>query len=88
MHIELETLEILILLKCYKKLSSRTYISRTLFKYPKVEREKALDNLIKNNLIIAKQMPKPGATVIPVFYQITDEGKAWVKDYLDNYPKN
>ena len=87
MHTELETLEILILLKCHKKLASRSYISRTLFKHPKKEREKALSNLIKNGLIIAKEMPKPGATVLPVFYKITDIGNAWVKDYLDNYPK-
>ena len=87
MNAELETLEILILLKCSKKLLSRTYITRNLFKYPKIEREKALKNLINQGLIIAKEMPKPDAVKIPIFYKITDEGKAWVKDYLDNYPE-
>lgn len=88
MQIELETLEILLLLKCHKKLLSRSYIATTFFKYPKTEREEAINNLIKYNFIVAKKMPKPGATIIPVFYKITDKGEAWVKDYLNNYPEN
>jgi hypothetical protein len=88
MQIELEALEILILLKCHQKLISRSYIATNFAKYPKIEREAAINNLIEHGLVAAKKMPKPGAKVIPIFYKITDKGGIWVKDYLDNYPKN
>jgi len=87
MKTNLSVLEIKILLKCHKKTLSRTYVTSFYFRYPPPEREKALNNLIKNNLIIAKHLPKSGAARVPVFYEITDKGRGWVKDYLDNYPK-
>ena len=86
MNTNLDTLEIQILLKCYEKPVNRTYITRTFFRHKIDDREKALSKLIESNLIISRKMPKPGAAKIPIFYQITDEGKKWISNYLEHYP--
>ena len=85
MIIDLSILEIKILLKCYERPYSRTRITRLFFRYPVPGRDNALNNLIRNKLIIAKQIPKPNASRTPVFYEITDDGKIWIKSYLDKY---
>lgn len=86
MELDLNTLEIRILLKCNEKLLSRTYLAPLYNKYSLKERRKAIEHLIKEKYIIARELPKPGAKVVPVFYEITEKGKKWVRDYLDNYP--
>ena len=68
---DLSILEIKILLKCSQKILSRTYITSFYFRYPPAEREKALNNLIKNSLIVKRQLPKPKAARTPIFYEIT-----------------
>jgi len=75
------------LLKCDEGLLKRNYVSQLYKAYSAEDREKAMNALINYGLVEAKEMPKPGAKITPVFYRITNKGKAWVKDYLDNYPK-
>ncbi len=87
MKVNLSPLEIHILLKCKQKLLSRSALSQIRRKESKTNREKAISNLIKQGLINVLELPHPDATITPVFYEITDKGKAWVKDYLDSYPK-
>lgn len=87
-NITLDVLEIRILLNIYEKEPlNKTRLGRLSQKYTSVERERALKNLLTNQLIIEKQLPKPRTNKLPIFYYLTDRGKAWVKDYLDNYPK-
>lgn len=82
----LSTLEIRILLKCNEGMLKRGYVSQLYQKHSAADRKKAIDSLIKLCFIRAREMPKPGANKVPVFYEITNKGKAWVKNYLNNYP--
>ena len=87
MHLALNTLEIRILLACNEKFLQRSAVSQKYHTHSKNERESAIDTLISCKFITALELPKPGANKTPVFYEITDKGKEWVKKYLDNYPK-
>lgn len=84
---ELSTLEIRILLKCDKKLLSRTDISQLYKKFTKTYRDAAIKTLLKHSLIEAIEKPKEGTSKVPIFYQITSKGKIWVKNYNKNYPE-
>jgi len=86
-NVELSTLEIRILLKCDKKLLSRTDISQLYKKFTKTYRDAAIKTLLNYDLIEAIEKPKEGASKIPIFYQITPKGKNWVKSYNKNYPE-
>ena len=87
MKIDLKSLEIRILLKCYEILLNRSYITQIYHNYSKEERNKAIKTLSERGFIHSIELPKPGSNIAPVFYEITDKGKQWVKDYLNNYPK-
>jgi hypothetical protein len=87
MEINLSALEIRILLKCSQELMSKTAFSQLSRQDGKAKKEKALNNLIKQDYIVAKELPRLGSNKTPVFYEITDKGRKWVKQYLDNYPK-
>ena len=87
MKLDLNTLEIRILLKCYKNLLSRTDVSQIYHNYSKEERSKAIKTLSESGFIHSIEFPKLDAKKVPVFYEITNRGKQWVKDYLNNYPK-
>lgn len=84
---KLDTLEIRILLKCSEGLLKRNYVSQLYKKYTAAQRTTAINRLIKNGFIKAKEFPKPGAKITPVFYEITEQGRKWVKEYLENYPE-
>ena len=87
MEINLSPLEIHILLTCEQKLLSRSALSQIRRKESKANREKAISNLITQGLIKKIELPHPDATITPIFYEITDKGRTWLTDYLDNYPK-
>jgi len=85
-NMELSTLEIRILLKCDKKLLSRTDISQLYKKFTKTYRDAAIKTLLNHDLIEAIEKPKEGASKTPVFYKITPKGKEWIERYNKNYP--
>lgn len=87
MKLDLSTLEIRILLRCSESMLNRTDITQIYFKHSKEERSKAITNLIEREFILALELPKPGARKVPIYYEITEKGRQWVKKYLDNYPK-
>lgn len=87
MKLDLNTLEIRILLRCDEGMLNKTDITQIYSKYSKEERSKAITSLIEGGFIHSLELPKPGVRKIPVYYEITDKGKKWVKEYLDNYPK-
>lgn len=87
MDIALNSLEIRILLKCNKGLLERTYISSLYARHTLKERKEAINHLIEKNYILAKELPLPDAKVAPVYYEITEEGKMWIKEYLESHPK-
>ena len=53
----------------------------------KAKKEKAINDLIKQGYIIAKELPRLNTNKTPIFYEITPKGKQWVDDYMANYPK-
>ena len=87
MKIDLSTLEIRILLKCSQGLMSKSAFSQLSRKEGKTKKDEALNNLIKQGYILTRELPRLDSNKIPVFYEITEKGKQWVKKYLDNYPK-
>jgi hypothetical protein len=87
MKLDLNTLEIRILLKCYEGMLNKTDVTQIYFKHSMEVRSRAIATLSERGFIHALELPKPGSKKVPVFYEITDKGKRWVKNYLDNYPK-
>jgi len=87
MQINLSALEIRILLKCSQGLMSKSTFSQLSRKDGKAKKDKALNNLIKQEYILAKELPRLDSNKTPVFYELTEKGRQWVKKYLDNYPK-
>lgn len=87
MKLNLSALEIKILLKCNSGLISKSDVTQLFKAYTKEERAIAIESLIANKLIDAKEMPKPGSNKTPVFYKISVAGKKWIDDYNKNYPK-
>ena len=87
MQIDLTSLEIRILLKCNQDLLDRSYVSVLYAKYSLQERKQAIDHLIADSYISAKELPLPDAKITPVYYEITEKGKLWVKKYLEEHPK-
>lgn len=83
----LSDLEMRILIKCTKKPLSKKNIAQAFRRFEKNKRDIAINNLLEANYIIEQKMPHPKANKPPTFYYITDKGKEWVKNYLDNYPK-
>ncbi len=83
----LQPAEIKILFKCEKKLLSRSYATQLFKQLGKIKRDHAINNLINNNFIQEVLLPKPGANKTPIFYEITEKGKNWLKQYLNNYPE-
>ncbi|HSW68752.1 MAG TPA: hypothetical protein VLI69_01170 [Gammaproteobacteria bacterium] len=55
--------------------------------YKKEERDDEIRNLISDDYLEAKKMPKPNTKKTPTYYFITDKGKAWVKNYLMVFQK-
>lgn len=87
MQINLSTLEIRILLKCSQGLMSKSTFSQLSRKDGKAKKDKALNNLIKQEYILVKELPRLDSNKTPVFYELTGKGRQWVKKYLDEYPK-
>lgn len=85
MEIHFNTLEIRILLKCNEGALPKSDISRVYMRYPIKERKEALDNLMRRLYIIERELPGPKSKRIPLFYEITDKGRAWVKEYMATY---
>ena len=84
---ELSVLERRILFRCQKSLLGKSYLSQLYVRYSKIERDAAIKQLIKQRLILAKEMPKPNTTRTPIFFEITKKGKQWVAEYMANYPE-
>lgn len=80
-------LEILILLKCSRGLLQKKYISQYYARYSASERQKAVDNLIADELISLVLLPKSDTRKSPTFFEITDKGKKWLIEYESKYPK-
>lgn len=90
MKLTLNTLEIKILLKCDKcnaGLISKSDITQFFRASSREERVKAINSLIANKLLVAREMPKAGSNKTPVFYELTNDGKKWIDDYNENYPE-
>jgi len=90
MKLDLSTLEIKILLRCDKcnaGLVSKSDITQFFRTSSKEERGRAIDSLMANKLLLAQEMPRIGSNKTPVFYKLTENGKKWVDDYNENYPK-
>lgn len=83
----LQLMEIKILFKCDEKPLSKSYTTQLYKKMGKKKRDQIIQNLIKRNFIQEILLPKPGANKTPLFYAITEKGKNWIKQYLNNYPK-
>jgi len=66
---------------------SKSTFSQLSRKDGKAKKDKALNNLIKQEYILAKELPRLDSNKTPVFYELTEKGRQWVKKYLDNYPK-
>lgn len=81
------TLQIRLLLGCSDKPLSKTHLANFYRKYSIQEREQALTELIDQHLITMQEMPQKGVRKIPTFYFITEQGKQWVNQYQENYPK-
>jgi len=82
----LTPIEIRILLKCSESPLAKKEISQLYRTYTHEDRTLAINNLIENNFILSKYMPKPGSKKIPIYYWITDIGKKWVSEYIKNFP--
>ena len=51
------------------------------------EREKLINQLVKDGLVEGELRPTPNSRKTPLFYFLTDLGKKWVADYLDTVKK-
>lgn len=85
MDINLSALEIRILLKCDERPLVRGKLTQVYKKSSIEEREKAINNLKARQYIVQKALPKPSTRTVPIFYEITDKGRAWVKEYMATY---
>lgn len=85
-RLDTNPLEIRILLKCNERPLGKKEISQLYRTYDSTERLTAIENLINGGLILSKQMPKPNSKKIPTYYWITDKGKKWVQEYIENLP--
>jgi hypothetical protein len=83
----LSTLQIRLLFRCCDKAMSKTDVYRFSKKLSTDERAAFLHPLIQSGLLTEQEMPKKGVHKVPIFYFITDAGKAWVKQYQKNYPQ-
>ena len=83
----LDTLEILILLKCNEGVLKRSRLSSLYARHPIEERNEAIKHLITLEYITEKQMPLPKTRNIPTYYAITEKGKDWVNNYLSAHPE-
>ena len=88
---ELNPLQIRILLRCVNDSLSKSHLSRLCQNYQKQQGkewcQESIKDLITQEFLISKEMPKEGATKTPTVYFITDKGKAWISRYKTNYPK-
>lgn len=89
--LDLNTLAIRMLLQCYNKDKNKELLHHARFavvycRYPLSERKEAIDHLIQKRYVTAIKLPTPGPGQRPVYYEITETGRAWVKYYLDNHP--
>ena len=48
------------------------------------DRYAALEQLLKDGLVIAEERPKSRAKHIPVYYFLSEVGKKWVAEYLNH----
>jgi hypothetical protein len=89
MTTELDILEMQILLHCDEGLFTKSDLSRIARqKYSLANKQKAIQKLVSQGLLIEKALPKLDSKRIPVFYSLTDAGKKWVTEYKNNYPKS
>ena len=86
METTLTELEIKILMRCQKGTISRRMATQYFKSAGKIERDKALANLIQSGFLLSKRLPKPDARKTPTFYELTEKGAAWLQSYFDNYP--
>jgi len=86
MEKHLTELEIKILMRCQKGMISRRMATQYFKSVGKLERDRAVENLIKNRLLLSRKLPKPDARKTPTFYELTEKGKAWLQSYFENYP--
>ena len=88
---ELNPLQIRILLRCIDDPLSKTNLTRLCQNYARQHGkdwcQESIENLINQEFLISKEMPKPGATKTPILYFLTNKGKAWITHYKENYPK-
>jgi len=56
----------------------KTNLGQMLRSYDKKAKDKAIENLKEQNLVLLQELPKSGSTRIPVFYKLTKKGKRWI----------
>lgn len=80
---KLSIIRIRILLALYeRKKLTQTDIAQRFRTATSEDKQKALGELEKDNLITKELCPKPHAKKIPIYYFITASGTDWVKSYL------
>jgi len=82
-------LQVRLLFKCAMKPMSRSEFSNFHLykKSDPVERKRAVEQRIQQELLIAKPMPRDGVNKILTFYFVTDKGQKWIEEYRANYPQ-
>ncbi|MGD9108814.1 MAG: hypothetical protein PVI75_06575 [Gammaproteobacteria bacterium] len=78
--------EIKMLLKLYEKPLNKTNLAKIFWRIKKSTREEILKNLMLNNLIYAKEMPKPKTKKTPIYYFLTEKGTIWISNYIMHLP--
>lgn len=83
--IPLGSLAIKILIGCDKKSLSKKDITQHFKRHPHEFRLNSIAELLSNGLIEKKEMPHPNTKKQPTYYFITDNGKKWLKKYLEHF---
>ena len=81
----IETLALKILISCNKKPLSRKSLSQNFKRHPIEKREESVNKLLKEELIEAREMPKPNAARTPTFFYITKTGMVFIEQYLESF---
>jgi len=81
---ELKNLSIKILLSCNKKPLSKKDITQNFKRHSSQCRLESISELLHNELLQEREMPKPNARRVPTYYFITLKGNQWLENYLSD----
>jgi|GEM_PF-7114036 len=84
--IKLTTLETKIILKLFEASLSKTALNKAFWSVDKKDRTSSLNNLVSNNLIEVRKVPKPRVKKTPTYYFLTTYGQKWIEIYIDTLP--